>query len=50
MRTDDLWYLSLEALGAYVRAAADRTGQTVASDRRRIADERGVTLVSDVSP
>ncbi len=49
-RTDDLWYWSLEALATYVRAAADRTGQTVASVCRRIADQRGVALGSDVSP
>jgi hypothetical protein len=49
-RKDDLWYWSLEALATYVRAAADRTGQTRASVCRRIADQRGVTLGSDVSP
>jgi hypothetical protein len=49
-RTDDLWYWSLEALAAYIRAAADRTGQTVASVCYRVADEHGVTLARDVSP
>jgi hypothetical protein len=49
-RTDDLWYWSLEALAAYVRAAADRTGRTMASVCRRIADQHGVTLASDRSP
>jgi hypothetical protein len=48
-RTDDLWYWSLEALAAYVRAAADRTGQSVESICRRIAEERGVTLADDDS-
>ena len=48
-RTDDLWYWSLEALAAYVRAAADRTGQSVESVCRRVADERGVTLANDDS-
>jgi len=42
-QTDDLWYWSLEALVAYVRAAADRTDQSVESVCRRIADERGIT-------
>ena len=49
-RTDDLWYWSLEALAAYVRAAADRTGQTVESVCRRIANERDVSLVGDDAP
>jgi hypothetical protein len=47
-RTDDLWYWSLEALVVYVRAAADRTGQTVESVCRRIADRHGITLTGDV--
>ena len=47
--SDDLWYWSLEALAAYVRAAADRTDQSVESVCRRIADERGVTLADDTS-
>ena len=49
-QTDDLWYWSLEALVAYARAAADRTGQPVASTCRRLADNRGVTLADDVAP
>ena len=44
--TDDLWYWSLEALAAYVRAAAARTGQSVESVCGRIAVERGVTLAN----
>ena len=43
-RTDDLWYWSLEALAAYVRAAADRTDQSVESICRRLASERDITL------
>jgi len=38
-RTDDLWYWSLEALATYVRAAADRTEQSVESMCRRIAND-----------
>lgn len=49
-QSDDLWYWSLEALTAYVRAAADRTGQSVESVCSRIADERGITLGGDDSP
>jgi hypothetical protein len=49
-QTDDLWYWSLEALVAYVRAAEDRTGQSVASICGRLADERGVTLAGNVAP
>jgi hypothetical protein len=41
--------LVLDALAAYVHAAADRTGQSVESVCRRIADERGVTLAGDAS-
>ena len=44
-RTDDLWYWSLEALAVYVRAAAERSKQTVEFVCRRIADTRGITLV-----
>jgi len=47
-QTDDLWYWSLEALAAYVRAAADRTDQPVEFICRQIANEHGVTLASDV--
>ena len=46
-RTDDVWYWSLEALATYVRAAADRTGQSVESICRRIAKEHDITLVGD---
>jgi hypothetical protein len=49
-RTDELWYRSLEALVVYVRAAAERTGQSVESICRRIADERGIAFPSDVTP
>ena len=49
-RTDDLWYWSVEALVAYVRAAAERTGQSVECICRRIADERGITFAGDVTP
>jgi hypothetical protein len=43
-RSDDLWCWALEALGVYVRAAAERTNQTVEFVCRRIADARGITL------
>ena len=43
-RTDDVGYWSLEALAVYVRAAAERTNQSVELDCRRIADARDVTL------
>jgi hypothetical protein len=43
-RTDDLWYWSLEALAVYVRAAADRTDQSVESICRRLASERDIIL------
>jgi hypothetical protein len=46
-RSDDFWYWSLEALAVYVRAAADRTGESVESVCQRIADEHGVTLASN---
>jgi hypothetical protein len=45
-----LWYWALEALATYVRAAADRTGQSVESICRWIANERDVTLVGDDAP
>jgi hypothetical protein len=48
-QSDDLWYWSLEALVAYVRAAAERTGQSMESVCRRIAGQRGVTLAGDTS-
>jgi len=49
-RSDDLWYWSLEALVAYVRAAADRIGEPVDAVCRRIAHDRGITLTGDVGP
>jgi hypothetical protein len=49
-RSDDLWYWSLEALATYVRAAADRTGQSVESICRRIANEHEITLAGDDAP
>ena len=47
-RSDDLWYWSLEALVAYVRASADRIGEPVDVVCRRIADTRGITLTGEV--
>src|SRR6478735_11198272 len=41
-RTDGLWIWSLEALAVYMRAAADVTGQSVASVGRQIGAHRGV--------
>ena len=49
-RTDDLWYWSLEALAAYVRAAADHSGQSVESICRRVASKRNVTVAGDDAP
>ena len=49
-QTDDVWYWSLEALVAYVRAAADRTGDPVESICRRLAHDRGVTLAGNIKP
>jgi hypothetical protein len=49
-QTDDVWYWSLEALVAYVRAAADRTGQPMESVCHRLAHDRGVTLAGDGNP
>ena len=49
-RTDDLWYWSLEALAAYVRAAADRSGQSVESVCRRLASKRNITVADDDAP
>jgi hypothetical protein len=49
-RTDDLWYWSLEALAAYVRAAADRSGQSVASVCRRLASEHNIIVARDDTP
>ena len=48
-QTDDVWYWSVEAFVAFVRAAADRTGQPVESIFPRLAHERGVTLAGDVT-
>ena len=47
--TDDLWYWALEALAVYVRAAADRTGQSVESVCHQLANERGINLASDAA-
>jgi hypothetical protein len=46
-RTHDVWYWSLEALVACVRAAADRTAEPIESVCRRIAAQRGITLTGD---
>ena len=43
-RTDDLWYWSLESLAVYVRAAAERTGQSAATVAHRIGARRGVVI------
>ena len=48
-RTDDLWSWSLEALVVYVRAAADRSGQPVASVARRIGAERHMVIPDDAA-
>ena len=49
-RSDDLWYWSLEALAAYIRAAADRITEPVETVCRRIADEHGITLTGAAEP
>ncbi len=49
-QSDDVWYWSLEARVAYVRAAADRTGRSVESICRRLAHDRGVALAGDLTP
>lgn len=49
-RTDDVWYWSLEALAAYVPAAADRAEQSVETVCRRIADDHDITLHGDLPP
>ena len=49
-RTDDLWIWSLEALAVYMRAAADITGQSVASVGRHFGSHRGVPLPDDPTP
>jgi hypothetical protein len=46
-RSDDLWSWALDALAVYVRAAAHRTGQRVASVARRIAAEHHVVIPDD---
>ena len=48
-QTDDVWYWSLEALVAYVRAAADRTGHSAESICRRLAEDHGVTLADNIT-
>lgn len=45
-RTDDLWFWSLEALAVYVRAAAERIGQSVASIARRIGSQRSIVYLT----
>jgi hypothetical protein len=41
-QSDDLWVWALDALAAYVRVAADRTGLTVSELCVRLAQRRGV--------
>lgn len=48
-RTDDLWYWTLEAHVVYVRAAADRTDESVESICRRIANQHGITVTSNIA-
>ena len=43
-RTDDLWYWSLEALITYLRAGADRTGESIEVFCGRVAERRDVTI------
>jgi hypothetical protein len=45
-RTDDLWFWALEALVIYVRAAAERTDEAVATICRRIASRHDVQLAA----
>jgi hypothetical protein len=47
-RTEDLWYWSLEALVVYLRVAADRTGESIDTICRRLADRCQITLDDDV--
>ena len=47
-QTDDLWMWALDALVLYVRAAADRTGEPVASPCQRLAARHGVELAPGV--
>jgi hypothetical protein len=48
-RSDDLWSWSLQAFVVYVRAAADRTGQPVASVARRIAVKHHIVMPDDAA-
>ncbi len=43
-QTDDLWLWALDALVLYVRAAAERTGESVASLCQQLAARHGVEL------
>jgi len=45
-QTDDLWVWCLYSLVIYVRAAAERSDQSVAELLTRIADRRGVDLTA----
>jgi hypothetical protein len=45
-RTDDLWFWALEALVVYVRAAAERTGESVPSICRPNATCHDVQLAA----
>ena len=45
-RTDDLWFWALEALVTYVRAAAERTAETVSAICGRIARRHDVQLAT----
>jgi hypothetical protein len=45
-RTDDLWFWALEALVTYVRAAAERTGESVPFVCGRIASRHDVQLAA----
>ena len=47
-RTDDLWMWALDALVLYVRVAAERTGEPVASLCQRLAARHGVELSPDI--
>jgi hypothetical protein len=45
-RTDDLWFWALEALVTYIRAAAERSGETVPAICGRIASRHDVELAA----
>jgi hypothetical protein len=45
-----LWYWSLEALAAYLRAAAARICEPVESVCRWTPDEHGITLTGVAAP